>query len=79
MKKRDTLLNTYFRVLQFESLLRKIFHAQLRNLGARLDKFAIRYRNDQNLVYLVKLGWLHIQYQKVPWKLRMKTKRRAGY
>ena len=46
MKKRDTLLNTYFRV--FESLLRKIFHAQLRNLGARLDKFAIRYRNDQN-------------------------------
>ena len=39
MKKRDTLLNTYFRV--FEPLLRNIFHAQLRNLGARLDKFAI--------------------------------------
>ena len=46
MKKRDTFLNTYFRV--FESLLRKIFHAQLRNLGARLDKFTIRYRNEQN-------------------------------
>ena len=46
MNKRDTLLNTYFRV--FESLLRKIFPAQLRNLGTRLDKFAIRSRNDQN-------------------------------
>ena len=46
MKKRGTLLNTYFRV--FESLLQTIFRAQLRNLGARLDKFAIRYRNDHN-------------------------------
>ena len=49
MKKRDTLLNTYFRVLQFESLLRKIFHAQLRNFGARLNKFAMRYRNESEL------------------------------